>query len=446
MRKTLLTIYCIIFALILMVPSVGIVFFGAAEEESADVAQKPALRTEVGELNTNYFSLWGEYFEDHCALRSEMVTGVSYITSGIFGTSSQSGVIDGTDGWLYYADTLGDWQRSNIMSERTLFAGAHSLAMLQEYLNTRGVDFLFAIAPNKNTLYPDNMPYYYVQGEGATNRELLIPYLKSEGVNYIDLTAILSGAISLAGTGDVLYHQTDSHWTNEGATLACSAMLITLDVPHYAYYGTDYETRRDLEGDLSAMLFPAYPVLEDEIYYTAGPVYEYKTEVENNFAYRIETYGSGDGSLLMYRDSFGNSLLPFMAESFGYSLFSRSTALQISDIEAASPSVVVIEKVERFLSQLATYPPRIPADATALPEGSTEVTVSDTAIASSGTYTTITGTLPADSVNPDSLIYVCINGTLCYEAFPVSTGTSEGFSLCVEGDYPADTVVQIFVK
>lgn len=47
-----------------------------------------------------------------------------------------------------------------------------------------------------------------------------------------------------------------------------------------------------------------------------------------------------------------------------------------------------------------------------------------------GTYTQITGKLPADMIKERSRIYIRVNADKCYEAFPVSmTDGQEGFSI-----------------
>ena len=47
------------------------------------------------------------------------------------------------------------------MSDRALFNTRHNLEITQNYLTENNVNFLFTVAPNKNTLYSENMPYYY---------------------------------------------------------------------------------------------------------------------------------------------------------------------------------------------------------------------------------------------------------------------------------------------
>ena len=70
----------------------------------------------------------------------------------------------------------------------------------------------------------------------------------------------------------------------------------------------------DFTGDLDEMLYPLALTEEKEIYYDKADVFAYVGEVESNFDPKITTVNPGStGSLVMYRDSFGNAILPFFA-------------------------------------------------------------------------------------------------------------------------------------
>lgn len=66
-------------------------------------------------------------------------------------------------------------------------------------------------------------------------------------------------------------------------------------------------------GDLDKMLYPKALTPEDEVYYDKTTTFAYVGEVESNFDPKITTVNPvKEGSLVMYRDSFGNTLLPFL--------------------------------------------------------------------------------------------------------------------------------------
>lgn len=144
----------------------------------------------------------------------------------------------------------------------------------------------------------------------------------------------------------------------------------------------------------------------------------------------------------MFRDSFGNTLYPFMAGSFGQATFSRSMPYQMSLLEQTGADTVVIELVERNLDYLCTRAPVFPAPVRGLPvwpygivptplweladdppqgEAAAAVTVRDNETLESSLhlegYTRLEGTL-IGPVDADSSVYVRLGDTL-YEASPV---------------------------
>lgn len=87
----------------------------------------------------------------------------------------------GDGGWLFYADTLEDFQGTNPMTGRALFCAARNLALLQEYCAQQGTKFLFVCAPNKNTSYPEYMPGQYRKTEQVSDLDRLEQALTAAG-------------------------------------------------------------------------------------------------------------------------------------------------------------------------------------------------------------------------------------------------------------------------
>ena len=311
MKKKGNMIYVGFFFVLCLIPSVGMLLpqTQGSATENRKLALWPQLRTEEG-WNTDFLSEAGEYFQDHFGFRQQLVTANALINGKIFGVSTADGVIQGKNGWLYYKDSLSDYLGTEPMSERALFNVAHTLSMMQDYTEKSGAKFLFTIAPNKNTLYGENMPYYdsMIVSEDK-NMDRIEAYLEKENVNYVNLKEILESS------DEVLYHERDSHWNNKGAALAGDALMTALDKEHTDYTQESYEECVDFTGDLDEMLYPLALTEEKEIYYDKADVFAYVGEVESNFDPKITTVNPGStGSLVMYRDSFGNAILPFFCK------------------------------------------------------------------------------------------------------------------------------------
>ena len=121
-----------------MIPSVGMLFCPTTQTtENRAMAAAPKLLTEDGSLNKAFISDFESYFTEHIALRNPMIYMDAKIQSGIFGESNVSGVISGTDGWLYYASTLSDYQGQAVLSEQALYNLAHNFRIVQDYLEAK---------------------------------------------------------------------------------------------------------------------------------------------------------------------------------------------------------------------------------------------------------------------------------------------------------------------
>ena len=417
-------IYCILFFAICLCPSLGmLVTKQETSSENRQLSEFPSPKTEEGKINVEWLSQAGDYFQEHFAFRNELVTGNALLHGRLLETSTADGVIQGKNGWLYYKDSLDDYLGQDLLSDRSLFNIAHMLSMTQQALEEKGVNFLFTIAPNKNSLYGDNMPYYdKLKVSDQTNRENLEGWLNTEKVAYADLYQ------ALMEEDEVLYHARDSHWNNKGAALAADVLMDALGKDHDSYEGESYTVRKDYTGDLDTMLYPLASTADDEIYYDKETTYATVEEIQSNFDPRITTVNPvKEGSLVMYRDSFGNALLPYMADAYANAYFSRGIPYQLMDVETHSADTVIIERAERFLPEMSQFPPVLTAKEISLTENE-ELQGSDGAvdvkIKPQGMTAQLSGRIKEGLLDTDSRIYLKVNGSV-YEAFPMDVKLEE---------------------
>lgn len=76
--------------------------------ENRRLVSFPEIKKE-GKWNREWLGEAGAYFEDHFAFRPYFVTADSEIMGKVFGVSNMDTVIDGKNGWLYYAATRADY-------------------------------------------------------------------------------------------------------------------------------------------------------------------------------------------------------------------------------------------------------------------------------------------------------------------------------------------------
>ncbi|MBQ6431048.1 MAG: hypothetical protein IJJ99_04135 [Oscillospiraceae bacterium] len=409
-----------VFLLMCLWPLVGMAIAGpsaaAANEKSAPL---PAL-TKGGAFNASFLNDTSDYFADHFASRQELITVNAVLEAALFGESAEENVILGKDGWLYYKSTLEDYQGQNLLSDREIWAAAHCLALVQEYAREQNADFLFTVAPNKNTLYPESMPDRYLRSDVSGNAERLYDALRSEGVRYVDLEA------AFCAEDRVLYQRLDSHWNNLGAALAHDTILDALGMNAARFYAPDHFTAaEDHDADLYQMLFPAGTEKDVQFYPDWSWQFSYDRPIRSAEDQKINTCCSGqNGRLLMFRDSFGNTLYPFMAESFGAACFSRAMPYDLSLLGTEDADTLVIEIVERNIARLAQNAPQyLPAPVREIPlpdvrEPSLRFTCSFSP-AENGTVRCSGNLRCAPDTN--SPVFLVCDGTV-YEASPAGSG------------------------
>lgn len=413
-------LFCILFCVLCLIPFLGMLLFGPSQAGSNEVlSKKPSLLEKDGGLNWDYFSELSAYFGDHFALRQEMVTANAVMTAAVFQESAADGVIMGRDGWLYYGDTLADYEGTASMTDRQLWCAAHTLSLMQEYALSQGCAFLFTVAPNKNTLYPAQMPARYEKAGTASNLDRLTAALAAEGVAYCDLTAVLSRE------AEPVYYRTDSHWTGYGSALAHDVLLAALGRDGNLA-GEEFQLTPHL-GDLYEMLFPAGQRTEDGLSLARARTFSYVGTVRGPDDLMIRTVSEGQtGSLLMFRDSFGNTLHADLAEDFAAACFSRSMPYDLTLLDQEQADILMIELVERNLFQLAEKPPVLPGPVRdlELPAETAPVQVRvETAESPIDGCIRYTGTIESERMDADSPVYLVLDGTV-YEAVPTSTGFS----------------------
>ena len=132
MKKYGTTIFMILFLVLLLIPSVGMLVFGPSESENGEELVMPVIYSEEGGFNRSFLQELSDIFEQRFAMRKQLVTAYSFISEKIFGTSAQSGVIVGNDGWLFFNDTLADYQRTNILNGRQIHNAATHRGSFQE--------------------------------------------------------------------------------------------------------------------------------------------------------------------------------------------------------------------------------------------------------------------------------------------------------------------------
>ncbi len=422
-KNRLYTVFCALFISALLVPAILSLALGPSEAGANEQLARVPQLAKAGTVNFDVLSDACAYFDDHFALRQELITANAAITAVVFHESASSDVILGSKGWLYYAETLADYEATALMTERQLWCAAHTLRLVQEYAEAQGCQFVFTAVPNKNTLYPEGMPTRYQKNVAPSNLERLSAYLAREEVQYCDLLS------ALAAQSEPVYYKTDSHWTGYGSALAHDALLSALG-REGALAGEAF-TYVPHMGDLYEMLYPVGTQREQGLMLARERTFSYVGTVHGADDMTIRTVcGGEEGRLLMFRDSFGNALHADLAESFGTACFSRAMPYDLTLLQQEQADTLIIELVERNLVRLAVQPPVMPGPVR-------ELSVPEKTVSAQLLFTQkeskldgcvqYSGTVLCGAMDSESPIYLALDGVV-YEACPTMNGEA-GFSL-----------------
>ena len=380
MERRLKLCYIILFLVVCSIPVFTMPFLAELESaEKRELQEKPDL-WEDGRIDPEYAKKMDQWLSDHFSFRSRLAAGFSMIKANLFATSSQESVIVGRGDWLYFAETLDDYMQRRVLSDEELIRIRKILTLVDEYVASKGGRFLFFVAPNKNTVYPEYMPYYYPRGTGSGSLERLNRALEGSSF-YLDISAVLKEKkaswqqeASVSNHPQWLYYQRDSHWNDYGAAVVFESIMdwresvngnygedldpLGETQSHVDWLSQEYQMTMDRVGDLEQMLFPKGGRLDWQVSWEDPPKFTYASSFHSPEDLLIQTVNDQkEGGLLMFRDSFGNALYPFLAGEYGYAEFSRIVPYRLFLLEEKPCDTVIIELVERNLSTLLTAAP-----------------------------------------------------------------------------------------
>ncbi len=356
MRKLLAILYCALFLIPCVFFSLG-VFIPGAVEKNNEAVMPNILKQSPITLNTDFGNEFEEYFQKSFAYRDKVVNIFASLRENLLSEGNEQ-VIVGDDGFLFFNDTTGDYIGTSVLSDEQILSIATSLENIYNYVKQKGAAFVFAVAPNKNSIYSEKMPERYIFSN-ERNVDKLYQVLEARGVPYIDLRP------HLLNTKDdgLLYFKRDTHWNSDGALIAVNAILDLPQVYEKITKRVDFklfrEDNTDFAGDLDDLLYPDGNGFDVDTYYNLTDQYIFTSAYQTPMDMQISSRSGGEGTLLMFRDSFANSMLPFLCSSFREARFERANPYRVDLLDEYLADVVIIEIAERNINTLIGCDERI---------------------------------------------------------------------------------------
>jgi hypothetical protein len=331
----------------------------------------PARQPEVRELASSHLQKCladsEAYFNDHFGFRNKLIRWFQNWKLGLYHDRSVYKVVIGPNHWLFTGDQqmvdhylgllkfspqgLQDWQ--TLLEKR------------RDWLAARGIKYLFVVPPDKQTIYPEQLPAWLVNA-APTNRETklaqFLQYMNEHStVAILDLRQPLNQAKATAPT----YLQHDTHWNAFGGFVACQEIIQRLtrwfpDLPPLRLKDFTWTNTPTTGGDLAGML--GRDVSEENFYrFTPGAdlprlnLYR-TTNIISTWDFhkpsRIsENPAPVKTTAVIFHDSFGNAWQQFLGYSFKRIVFmSENREFNSAVILGAKPDLVINEMVERYFN------------------------------------------------------------------------------------------------
>ena len=332
-----------IFILLLWLPLIQLKFsiFPQTDNlEKREFAKKPTIdELSWGSIN-DYFADLQSYYNDNIGFRNQLIKLYSGIKIILLHVSPVDKVIIGKNGWLYYSNpldgsTISDFSGKDPFSIDELKKINDNNKLRAEWFSSRGIKLIIVIPPNKQSVYSEYLPSYY-QKSGITRLDQII----NNNTSNLEILDLRQTLIDNKKT-NLTYYKTDTHWNKYGAFLGYQKIIESLNLKdNYINLKTAQFAQQKLNrpGDLSIFISAPY-IFED-----------YEVVPKNNTIIK-----KNQDKLIVFHDSFGNNLNPYLEATFKNSIFVQSPQPDYDLIEKVNPKYVIWENVERYSNNLLNF-------------------------------------------------------------------------------------------
>jgi hypothetical protein len=312
------------------------------------------------------------YLTDQFGFRSTLVRWNARVNAQTLAVPLSPRVRFGKGGWLFLADEdiIRDYRCLQPFTETELQGWTRLLEGRAQWLERHGSHYLFVVTPNPHTIYPENLPAYLTRVRDRSRLDQLLAYLGTHSkLAVVDLRPPLLAAKAR----ERVYQKTDTHWNERGAFAAYREMFKPIGGWFPGLRASPRERFADTAtmgpgGDLATMmglsdLYPEEvlglrPLTPRRARMANWPLDRLKTLPDHPSMVEESTVADAAlPRLVMFHDSFGTALKPFLAEHFSRALFEFAPmAFDQALLEREKPDLVIQEITERYLLVDFTQP------------------------------------------------------------------------------------------
>jgi hypothetical protein len=339
-----------LFMVMIWLPTLDTLFHldrAPASNEKRQMAPFPQLKPGMSGLK-EYIAGLEACFNDHFGFRKRLIHWHNNWKYHLFRDQIGTEVIIGRDDWLFYTDgdMVEHYRGVRQFTPQDLLDWQRLLEHRRNWLAQRGIKYLFIVAPDKQSVYPEQLPTWLTKVRPDTKLDQFLAYMRAHStVDVLNLRPALRDARRIAPT----YFKTDTHWNLFGGFVACQEIVKDLsklqpELQPPSLESFELENKLTSGGDLANLLgLDNSEITEDNtilmVQKTNLPTLEITTNTTKNPKARE--------SVIIFHDSFGNAIKPFLGSSFGKVVYMGQQELDAGLIEREKPNIVISEIVER---------------------------------------------------------------------------------------------------
>mgnify|MGYP000035236471 CR=1 FL=1 len=283
----------------------------------------------------NFSNNFDEYLKDNIGLRSNLIHYYNQINHYIFKNMSTSNIVRGKNDFLFLnqdgnsiSDHLG---YSKHRTELELEQFAKRIQETHDYIESKGIPYVFILAPNKISIYPENLPDKFIYNKHRIhNTDQLLNYLKANtNVTIIDLREIMIETKKICKP----YGQFDSHWNECAASAAYKYIIDYIDIKKKIKFNKiNYSLTLTKNCDWGDLVRMYTKVLPGTLHRIRDGCFRYNTKFASKSCNPKRSKGRWFFTItcdknyqykkaIIFHDSFFSQLAPFFSRSFNNSSY-----------------------------------------------------------------------------------------------------------------------------
>jgi hypothetical protein len=363
MQRRRALLHSLTFALLIGLPFLGLLA-GVNDQEQLGERRRLADWPGAPEVAAlpDYPARFERWFDDHFGFRSLLIRSNKEIEWRVKRTQVE--MVVGSNGWLFLgAPSRIDRYRCVEVPDAAAWGALASERGAQ--LADLDVPLYWVIAPNKHTVHAEALPSERAGAERPCDLAAATSVIERPNVEVVDLRAPLREE-----RGEhPWFHKTDTHWNMLGAARGAELALARVRerfpaLPHIPLDAFEVQIEPDAPGGDIAVTVQVYGEVYTEDLLTlvprrplrarpaeGGPELEPSVHSRKEQRLVMETGRAELPSAMVFHDSFGYPLMPYLSEHFERVVYLHTTgAIDFAAIRAESPDLVLLIQQEKKLA------------------------------------------------------------------------------------------------